>query len=421
MSAAIILLTLFLTQTFPTFGKYLFTAGNGIPLGIAIAGYGCFLITSLITGIPRKSFMNATLFTLIFITYCVLTLLLSPLDFGIRNLSILIKIVAMYTSFLAGYYYLSSGGNLKSLYKTVFYILIVHIILFVDHIIDPRSFIQNLYNVKDSVGGYRQFRFPGTWNLPYNEVLFLVPICFYFFYQTLYSQNGTSRFLSFLMCVFVLFMATFGTQSRAGLIGLSLTCIYILFNYIFYSVTWNKGVNVSIGFLMFFVIGLMSYGIYQMLVILETDQTFYHITKLVEEGGVSSANRVEQIQTYYNLYLKDAPIRIFFGFGPARGEDMYIESIVNYLFQYGIIGMIFFFGPWVYLWARLVKKGLQCRKSQEAMAYLLLHSSIFLFMVMQVAMDAFIHFRFIPIFYFLAGVVLFILNHPERAQNKIRS
>lgn len=426
MVKLLIIITLIASQIFPTFGGVLGSSGNGIPLFICIGGFGSVVLIYLFEGIPSRFFTFATFLLCIGIAYAALVTVLSPFYTSIRDLSIVIKAIAMYCAVIAGFmFYRSHPDALGTITKCLIFVFVFHLALYIDHLRNPNSFLQTLYHFKtnpvDSGGrGYYANRFPGTWNFPYPEAIFMT-FCFMLFtLLAIGTKKALGRFFFILMAVSALYVGIFGTQSRANLVALGVTILYLIIVYSVYSLSKNKAIMFvcSLGILGFF--GIVAVSLLNYLVLPGTEAEFRHLASIDEvAGNLSNYSRVESIENLFLSLLSEEPWRFLIGFGGARNvtlfSDLYVESIFNYIFNYGLIGFVLITSIWFYIGYKTLFHCFAQKQSWQALNYLFAHGFIFYVFVMGISGDMFTHFRFIPLFYFFAGVFFAVLQRYRKA------
>jgi len=408
MIAYIILGTLIVSQLVPTFGSQLGIGGTGIPLFVAMGGYGIGFIAILFQSTRRKLFINLTLYLLVGMAWGGLTTVFSPFLSTFRDASIVIKAIVMYLAFFAGYSLYKNDRDFTTLLKIFILIFFVHIFLYFDHLSDPNGPIQGLYHFKNFYdSGYHKNRFPGTWGFPYPEALFLISTCLAFVYASLKTKDVFFKLFLILMALGGLYMALLGTQSRANMVSIGLSLVYAGCLYLLYSVTINRAKHIAIS-LMFVV--LVFFCVTTFATVLQDpyfQHQFQHLTKIDRVlNNISEFNRVNDLWVLLDFVAED-PIRLFIGFGGARSfqyAQIYLESILNYIFNYGLIGFLLIMFPWFYLWFKTISDIFIERKKQDHIASLFIHVFITYTFLMCMSADMFTHYRFIPLYYLLLGM-----------------
>ncbi|MBX2834520.1 MAG: hypothetical protein KTR28_06075 [Micavibrio sp.] len=421
LSARYALFVLLLAQLIPTFGDIFGSPGNAIPLLTAIFGFTLYLVASLSDGVPRRFFLSVTALFLLAIAYTGIITITSPHGVVLRDLAIWIKLAAIYVTFLAGYIYFNSGGSLRTLFSIHLFILLFHIALFFDHLRDPNGPIQVLYHYKALVGGWGGYginRFPGTWNFPYNETVFLISSAVLMFFAFTKSKN-LKRILFFFLTLVACYISLFGTQSRAGFIAFFICIFYGSLAYAFISLIHNRGKALGASLSLFFIFLLIASGVVVFMLFGDMS-AFKHLNKFTDPQDASAYKRLEELPVFYSEFDK-YPWRIIIGFGNARAQGLYFESFLNYVYNYGLIGSFTILGTWIYLWGLFLFKALKTKDTTLSLAFLCINIVISYTLLIGVSADILLHYRFIPLYYFYAGVAYSFLNlhHVKHGVNSV--
>ena len=399
------LFTFIFAQIVPTFGGSIGSAGNGIVLAVSIAGFLLAFVTYLLDGVNRNFLLVVLFFTLLACAYVGFATLITPFEIVVRDLSILVKFLAMALAVLCGYCYYKNHKSFKYLLFSLLGIFGFHVFLYFDSLVDANSPLQLLYHFKNQAGGFRANRFPGTWNFPYNETVFLVTCALVFLFASIVNSNLLKKLLFIGLMIGAIYMSLLGTQARSGFIAFFLCCGYFAVLMFYFSLAQNRPRYMIYVFISIMLSVILFSGIWQFLLYAQEQNEFRHLTKLLNPDTAVSQDRLFELEKLITIYLHDQPWRILVGFGGSRGDDkVYLESVLNYIYNYGVIGFTLIVGPWIYMWFKLLFFGFMVKERRVAMGALIAHIVLTYVFLMGMSADILIHFRFIPMFYFFYGV-----------------
>lgn len=398
---------LVVSQVVPTFGAQLGFTGNWLPFfsGLAVIGAGVALY---IVGnkVPDR------IIHLVFFVYgilavghtIVLMLVYSELTI-IAEYADIIRWLSLPVFVLAGYIYgREAEGPVRGLFKVAVLLVLFTIVLFVDFLAGPWSGLQRIYLHHEIPFG----RFPGNWNYPYN---FSVAVFFYVLAFSLAAIRARKQ-TTVVTCVAIIGLCILWIvigQSRGSLLALGIVSVVgvlhgsariVLSGRVGFSL---KPLSVAVVMTVAAVLG------YTLIDVPLGELLGTYAARLVRltGGGIASAlesgARVDELRRMIG-YFADSPLNLFWGFGPFRRGDFWIQNILLLVFRYGVLGFALYV---LILPAVTVRRtmagntGVTARRVGLAYLYWL----VFVF-ANSMSHDIFSHYRFMPLFYFVSGVLL---------------
>jgi hypothetical protein len=396
-----------LSQVVPTFGAYLGFAGNWIPytIGFAVTAVGVLLY--LFEQRTVEDRITRYAFFLYWIIAVIHTIALMIFFSDLSNYAEYADLFRWFTIpvfILAGVAYAKKADSpLRGGYVLGLTLIIFTLLLFADFIANGAwSSIQKLYKTRTMGFG----RFPGNWNYPYNMS---VALFFYILVLGLGWQQMRSWTASFFSALGILICALLIVigQSRGSLAALFGTS-GLFFTYRLFRVNVTKrfrvngGVVVPVGviggsiILAFAAFGLSFFDLVQ-----QFGKRYLQFANLA--AALESSGRGKEI-AQMTQYLSEYPISLLIGFGPFRSNDFWIQNILMYVFRYGVVGTFLYvlsvpLGTMLYIYFE--------ESSHIAKTVTISYTLWFIFIIVNsVSHDIFSHFRFIPLFYFISGVII---------------
>jgi hypothetical protein len=404
---AIIFAGILLSQVVPTFGAYLGFAGNWIPytIGFAVTAFGVFLylfeVRTIDDRIAQYSFF---LYWVVAVVHTIALMLFFSELSNYQEYADLLRWITIPLFILAGLAYAKkSESPLKGGYLLGVTLIIFTILLFADFIANGTwSSIQKLYKTRTMGFG----RFPGNWNYPYNMSVAL------FFYILILGlgwkqmRSWTASFLSafgILLCVLLIVIG----QSRGSLAALFGTAVlffaYRLFRLnLFKRLRLHGRVAVPVS-----IIGLgiiLSFSAFNL--------SFFELVKQFGSRYLRFANIAAALDSsargkeiaQMTSYMSEYPTSLIFGFGPMRSVEFWVQNLLLYVLRYGVVGLVLY----VFLVPGMIVASVYFGSSSRLVRRITLGyvGWIVFTLLNSVSHDIFSHFRFIPLFYFVTGLIL---------------
>ena len=403
----IIFVGILLSQVIPTFGAYLGFAGNWIPYttGFSVTAVGVLLYLFEERTIEDR--ITKYSFFLYWVVAVVHTIALMIFFSDLSNYAEYADLFRWFTVpvfILAGVAYAKKADSpLRGGYVLGLTLIIFTLLLFADFIANGAwSSIQKLYKTRTMGFG----RFPGNWNYPYNMS---VALFFYILVLGLGWQqmkSWTASFFSALGILICVLLIVIG-QSRGSLAALFGTSV-LFFAYRLFRVNVTKRFRVNgrvvvpvgiIGgsiILAFAAFGLSFFDLVQ-----QFGKRYLQFANLA--AALESSGRGKEI-AQMTQYLSEYPASLLIGFGPIRSVEFWVQNLLLYVLRYGVVGLILYVfwipgmtvaSVYFHSKSRLVRR--------MTMGYL---AWIIFIILNSVSHDMFSHFRFLPIFYFVTGLIL---------------
>jgi hypothetical protein len=103
-------------------------------------------------------------------------------------------------------------------------------------------------------------------------------------------------------------------------------------------------------------------------------------------------------------YLSEYPTSLLIGFGPMRSVEFWVQNLLLYILRYGVVGFVLY----VFLIPGMAVFDVYFNSVNIVLKRIVIgYVAWIAFIILNgVSHDMFSHFRFIPIFYFVTGVVL---------------
>ena len=403
----IIFVGILLSQVIPTFGAYLGFAGNWIPYttGFAVTAVGVLLY--LFEERAVKDRITQYAFFLYWIIAVIHTIALMIFFSDLSNYAEYADLFRWFTIpvfILAGVAYAKKTDSpLRGGYVLGLTLIIFTLLLFADFIANGAwSSIQKLYKTRTMGFG----RFPGNWNYPYNMS---VALFFYILVLGLGWQqikSWTASFFSALGILICVLLIVIG-QSRGSLGALfGMSVLFLAYRLFRLNVTKRFRVHgrvaVPVGIiggsiiLAFAAFGLSFFDLVQ-----QFGKRYLQFANLA--AALDSSARGKEVE-HMVQYLSENPISLLIGFGPIRSVDLYVENLLLYVLRYGAAGFVLyiFLIPGITTISVYFKGGTKTLKI-VTIAYV----AWFIFIVLNsVSHDMFSHFRLIPLFYFVTGIIV---------------
>lgn len=403
----IIFVGILLSQVIPTFGAYLGFAGNWIPYttGFAVTAVGVLLY--LFEERAVKDQITQYAFFLYWIIAVIHTTALMIFFSDLSNYAEYADLFRWFTIpvfILAGVAYAKKTDSpLRGGYVLGLTLIIFTLLLFADFIANGAwSSIQKLYKTRTMGFG----RFPGNWNYPYNMS---VALFFYILVLGLGWQKMRSWTASFfsglgiLICVLLIVIG----QSRGSLAALFGTSV-LFFIYRLFRVNITKRFRVNgrvvvpvgvIGgsiILAFAAFGLSFFDLVQ-----QFGRRYLQFANLA--AALESSGRGREI-AQMTQYLSEYPASLLIGFGPMRSVEFWVQNLLLYILRYGVVGLVLY----VFLIPGMTAANVYFRGNIRILRRITIgYVAWILFVIFNsVSHDIFSHFRFIPLFYFITGIIL---------------
>lgn len=404
---SIIFIGILLSQVIPTFGAYLGFAGNWIPYttGFAVTAVGVLLY--LFEERTVKDRITQYAFFLYWVIAVVHTIALMIFFSDLSNYSEYADLFRWFTIpvfILAGVAYAKKADSpLRGGYLLGLTLIIFTLLLFVDFIANGTwSSIQKLYKTRTMGFG----RFPGNWNYPYNMS---VALFFYILVLGLGWQKMKSWTASFFSALGILIcglLIVIG-QSRGSLAALFGTTV-LFFAYRLFRLNVTKRfrvhgrMTVPVGIigggiiLAFGTFGLSFFDLVQ-----QFGKRYLQFANLA--AALESSGRGREI-TQMTQYLSEYPTSLLIGFGPMRSAEFWVQNLLLYILRYGVVGFVLY----VFLIPGMTVTSVYFKSDSRllrrvTMGYVLW---ILFIIINGISHDMFSHFRFIPIFYFVTGIII---------------
>lgn len=185
-------------------------------------------------------------------------------------------------------------------------------------------------------------RITGTFNNPYDfAFVALLPLCYFFLKYV--SFGGMKNLFFIALCAVSIVLS----QSKAGVISLAFCFVVILCLYpMFFKLGKIKKT------FRFFLLPALVILIFSYFLIFYGSEITYLVNglaKISSGAGDKSTNiRLDQVNFVFDAFA-ESPLRLFFGFGPRKGEEQLVEILpFLYLYRYGFAGL-FLLGYWLVL------------------------------------------------------------------------
>jgi hypothetical protein len=252
-------------------------------------------------------------------------------SFSFFHVSVLIKpfllflFVVFFYSFLTAHFDLTDSARIKSTLLVIFLMQLAFIAL---QIILGDIAVLMLFNSKEVYEGFG-VRAPGTFDWVYITCYFLS-----FFLALLIIEFflGKSRFCAFILIIFAL-LAIFLSQSKTGY----LATVLILLYFTFLSAILRLGIANKILFSMASLLSLLVF------LVLYFEVNLDYVTRFIElslEGKLDGSTSTRTNQTIIAL---TESLKYWYKGSPLALEGFIIEnSYLDYLFRYGMFGLIAF-------------------------------------------------------------------------------
>lgn len=391
-----------LGQIFPTFGANLGFLGNWIPVLVSTP----LFVLGLIIARPVAS--NIIHFYLILylsgaMIHTSVLMLISPYTVGIEDFADYFRWVVIAISLLAGYTYAQrERDHLRGFFSALVICFLFVVALWIDFQGNRWSVFQQLYATRTMGFG----RFPGNWNYPYNLSVFLA-LCSIAFIaastQTPYRWKKLSL-MGFLV-LSLLIMAD--TQARVALLAALVAVVVFLVCYGSYGLARNN--RLIILRWLFYSVAILLFVTGALYVLLYTEYGLSNFAYLVTVTNLDAltAPRLRQIYSYWDM-VSDAPIRLIFGFGPARGSELWLESMLVYVMRFGLVG---FFAYFMLLISHCTVGAIRMvfTGSSRLDATIGIAALVFVAFLLTNALsnNILVHYRFLTLGYFMFGIFLF--------------
>jgi hypothetical protein len=403
----IILVGILLSQVIPTFGAYLGFAGNWIPYTTGFAVTAVAVLLYIFEQRTVKDRITQYAFFLYWVVAVVHTIALMIFFSDLSNYAEYADLFRWFTIpvfILAGVAYAKKADSpLRGGYVLGLTLIIFTLLLFADFIANGAwSSIQKLYKTRTMGFG----RFPGNWNYPYNMS---VALFFYILVLGLGWQqmkSWTASFFSALGILICVLLIVIG-QSRGSLAALFGTSV-LFFAYRLFRVNVTKrfrvngGVVVPVGviggsiILMFAAFGLSFFDLVQ-----QFGRRYLQFANIA--AALESSGRGKEI-AQMTQYLSEYPTSLLIGFGPMRSVDFWVQNLLLYILRYGVLGFVLY----VFLIPGMTVISVYFGSNSRLVSRItMVYFAWVVFVIMNsVSHDIFSHFRFIPLFYFMTGIVL---------------
>lgn len=395
------------SQIIPTFGAYLGFAGNWIPytIGFAVTSVGVSLYffeeRTVNDRITRYSFC---LYWVVAVAHTIaLMVFFSDLS-NPEEYADLFRWFTIPIFILAGLAYAKKTDSpLKGGYVLGLTLILFTFLLFADFVANGSwSSIQKIYKTRTMGFG----RFPGNWNYPYNMS---VALFFYILVLGLGWQqikSWTASFLSAFGVVICVLLILIG-QSRGSLAALfGTTVLFIAYRLFRLNVTKrfriHGGVALPIGVigggvvLAFAAFGLSFFDLVQ-----QFGRRYVQFANLA--AALESSGRVKEI-AQMTQHLSEHPFSLVIGFGPMRSVDFWVQNLLLYILRYGVMGLVLY----VFLIPCMTVISIYFKSKSRLVRRITLGYVAWIVFVLLNSMshDVFSHFRFIPLLYFVTGIIL---------------
>jgi hypothetical protein len=396
-----------LSQIIPTFGAYLGFAGNWIPytIGFAVTAVGVLLY--LFEEQTLNDRITQYAFFLYWIIAVVHTIALMIFFSDLSNYAEYADLFRWFTIpvfILAGVAYAKKADSpLRGGYLLGLTLIIFTLLLFVDFIANGDwSSIQKLYKTRTMGFG----RFPGNWNYPYNMsvALFFYILVLGLGWQQMRSWTASVfSALGILICVLLIVIG----QSRGSLAALFGTSV-LFFAYRLFKVNITKRFRVHgrmavpIGIIGgSIILAFTAFGLSFFDLIQQFGRRYLQFANFAE--ALESSDRGREI-AQMTQYLSEYPTSLVIGFGPMRSVEFWVQNLLLYILRYGVVG----FALYVFLIPGMAVINVYSKRNSRMLRRIIMGYVYWIVFIVlnSVSHDMFSHFRFIPLFYFVTGIVM---------------
>lgn len=398
---------LLISQIVPTFGAYLGLPGNWLPffcsLAVVGSGVGLYLLKGGLS--DRAVQLTFFLYWVVAVGHTVALMLVYSELATLAEYADIIRWLSVPVFLVGGFIYgRETEGPLRGLFRVVVLLVLFTGVLFIDFLAGPWSGLQRLY-VQGQIG---LGRFPGNWNYPYDLSVAL------FFYITAVSigvvRARKQRWVVpgiVVICVCVLLIVI--GQSRGSLLALGVACgLAAAHSAVRMGLRGRMTMSPKPAIALGVIAGgvLLSYSLIDV-PLYELSRRYASRLVALTGGGVVEAirspERMEELERMVG-YFSESPLNLLWGFGPFRKGEFWIQNILLLVFRYGVLGFTMYI---LVVPAMTIRRGLgrDVRWWTRTATIGYLYWLIFIF-ANSISHDIFTHYRFMPLFYFVTGVLL---------------
>lgn len=411
-----------LSQIAPTFGGYVGLTGNWLPfaLGLVVVAAGTALCLWK-EGAP-ESRLTGWILVLYWVAAPVHTIILmfmfSELDV-LAEYADLVRWGSIPVFFIGGLAFATkASAPARQVYWMTVALVVFTVLLCVNFFVEPMGTIQKLYVTK--LHGFG--RFAGNWNYPYD-----LSVALFFYIIVLWlGARGRSvvgwKIVSAVAIVVCGLMIVIG-QSRGSLVALFGTAAAAATFHVARTIVRGR---VRVGGRVGGTVGLVLLGGIAGLVVSNVavsellTQFGARLLRLAEPGALlESSARAEELATLVG-YVKDSPLGLLTGFGPLRAEQVWVQNLLLFVLRYGVVGLGLYVLAVPFI---VIYKSVVGRPTRGLRRLGLAYSAWVLFILMNgVSHDIFSHYRFIPLFYFVTGLLVGLerLQHGSDGSSRVR-
>lgn len=417
---------LILTQVFPTFGNSLGFTGNYVPItiggGVAIFG----LLIALLGGKGGQYIWHMVFVLSLALVVPFLVILGNILtqDPSGRIFADSARPILLAVFVLAGLQAAKiSNGSIRIPVLILLISLLVNALIFFSFLYDTGSIFVELYRTR-VIGGLQvgRARFTGAWNYPYNLSVFLVPALIALLYLFAVEKRSLTKSAILFLSIVTTAMLLLG-QARSSVIALILCFLFSLLLLFVRKISQKKFSDP--GFSSTLAAHLIFLSAAAFALVAYTEEVMSYLGRLSSfyEDGISEAanmdTRVNRIVRAIEFF-ESSPVSFMFGFSRSSGVfgAVGFESGVQYIAIYGFLGSIFFVGIPLIL---ALLSGFSARVSLSS-KYNVAFSFLFFLAISALihlpANTIFLHFRFLPLFGFMLGYVLWVRKNFKKIEGE---